>query len=133
VPALALPAPAWQPTPGIAQGTPLLAIAEPCIALARLGQQQQQRPGVLEPMFQALARAATTDPLGDTVEALLSKVPAVPDQLLLGAHDVADGSDSEGPHGQPGGIDVGITAARFNSCMPEGGADVAGARAKAMC
>ena len=84
---------------------------------------------MLEPVFQALARAATFDPLGDALEALLSKVPAVPDPLLLGARDIAGGSYGEGPHGRPGGIDVGITAARFGPCVLEGGAEVAGAYA----
>jgi len=55
------------------QGYLLLAVAQPYIDLARLGLQHQERPGELEPMFEALARAATTDPLGD-LKAVFSKV-----------------------------------------------------------
>jgi len=119
------------PPPGArrAQGHPLQAAAAPFINLIRLHQQQQQQPGALEPLFEALARAAATDPLGDALEALLSKVPTVPDPLLLGARDIAGGSYGEGPHGRPGGIDVGVTAARFGPCVLEGGAEVAGAYA----
>jgi len=130
--ALRLPAPARRPTPRArrAQGHPLQAAAQPIIDLIRLHhQQQQQQPGVLEPMFQVLARAAATDPLGDELEALLSKVPAVPDPLLLGARNIAGGSYGEGPHGRAGGIDVSLTAARFGPCVLEGGAEVAGAYA----
>ena len=128
--ALRLPAPARRPTPGArrAQGHPLQAAAQAFINLIRLHQQQQQQLGVLEPLFEALARAAATDPLGDEL-ALLSKVPTVPDPLLLGTRNITGGSYGEGPHGRPGGVDVSLTAARFGPCVLEGGAEVAGAYA----
>jgi hypothetical protein len=105
----------------------LLAVARPYIDMARMSLQHDQQPGALKPLFQALARAVTTDPFGDTMEALFSEVPAVPDPLLLDVRDIADGRYGEGPHGQPGGIDVSLTAARFDPCILEGGAEVAGA------
>ncbi len=91
--------------------------------------QREESARPLEPALEALAGAVRTDPMGDALRALFDKLPAVPDPLLMGAREIEGGQYGEGPHGQPGGIDVSATVARFGPCLFEGGAEGAGAYA----
>jgi len=112
-----------------AQGHPFHVMLGAAADLFALNIQREESARALEPALEALASAVQTDPMGDALHALFDKLPAVPDPLLLGARQIEGGRYGEGPHGQPGGVDVSATVARFGPCVFEGGAEGAGAYA----
>lgn len=83
----------------------------------------------LEPLFAGLKSVITNDPLGSVMAQLFAKIPAFPDPLLAGARDVKAGKYGEGRTGRAGGLDIGLSVARFGPCILQGAGEVAGAYA----
>ena len=86
------------------------------------------KPGAalpLEPLFAGLKNFMTDDPVGSVMAQLFAKVPAFPDPLLAGAR-VKPGQVRRA---RAGGLDVGLSVARFGPCILQGAGEVAGAYA----
>ncbi len=113
------------------QGHPRFAGAIARLAALKANQQIRSatKAGFLEPGFAAVKAATTFDPVGSVMRKVYATFKAMPDPLLLGARDIKGGEYGEGAKGEAGGVDVGLSVARFGPCVFKGGAEVAGAYA----
>ena len=113
------------------QGHPRFAGAIARLAALKTYQQLRRatKAGFLEPGFAALKAAITFDPVGPVMQKLYGSFKSMPDPLLLGARDIKGGEYGEGGNGEAGGVDVGLSVARFGPCVFKGGAEMAGAYA----
>ena len=117
---------------GSVQGHPRFAGAIARMAALKTHNQVKRatKAGFLEPGFAAVKAAVTFDPVGPLMRKLCASFRSMPDPLLLGARNIKGGEYGEGTKGEAGGVDVGLSVARFGPCVFKGGAEVAGAYAK---
>ena len=114
------------------QGHPRFARADALLTLLKVHSSVKKADAVtpLEPFFAGLKNVLTSDPLGSTMATLFAKVPAMPDPLLAGARDIEGGRYGEGHTDRAGGLDAGLSVARFGPCIMQGAGEVAGAYAQ---